>query len=232
MEKDKYLVFDTEVCNCPTIDGQLDVANGQFYDLGIQIVDKDGYVYDEYSIVNGDVFWGMPEAMKEAYFADKRPQYVADILAGTRKVMNTWQIYKLVRNLCEEWHIKACVAHNARFDIKVTNATLRYQTKSKRRWFFPYELPIWDTMKMANDTICKQKRYIEFCKEHGYMTNHATPQVRKTAEILWRYITDDNTFEEEHTGLADVEIEAQIFAECIRQHKKMERLAELDEGDM
>ena len=232
MEKDKYLVFDTEVCNCPTIDGQLDVANGQFYDLGIQIVDKDGYVYDEYSIVNGDVFWGMPEAMKEAYFADKRPQYVADILAGTRKVMNTWQIYKLVRDLCEEWHIKACVAHNARFDIKVTNATLRYQTKSKRRWFFPYELPIWDTMKMANDTICKQKRYIEFCKEHGYMTNHATPQVRKTAEILWRYITDDNTFEEEHTGLADVEIEAQIFAECIRQHKKMERLAELDEGDM
>ncbi len=232
MEKDKYLVFDTEVCNCPTIDGQLDVANGQFYDLGIQIVDKDGYVYDEYSIVNGDVFWGMPEAMKEAYFADKRPQYVADILAGTRKVMNTWQIYKLVRDLCEEWHIKACVAHNARFDIKVTNATLRYQTKSKRRWFFPYELPLWDTMKMANDTICKQKRYIEFCKEHGYMTNHATPQVRKTAEILWRYITDDNTFEEEHTGLADVEIEAQIFAECIRQHKKMERLAELDEGDM
>ena len=232
MEKDKYMVFDTEVCNCPKIDGQLDVANGQFYDLGLQIVDKDGYVYDEYSIVIGDVFWGMPEAMKEAYFADKRPQDVADILAGKRKVMNTWQIYKLIRQLCAEWNVKACVAHNARFDIKVTNATLRYQTKSKRRWFFPYEMPIWDTMKMANDTICKQKRYIEFCKQNGYMTNHATPQVRKTAEVLWRYITDDVTFEEEHTGLADVTIEAQIFAECIRQHKKMERLAELDEGDM
>ena len=229
--KDLYMVFDTEVCNCPQIDGQLDVANGQFYDLGLQIVDKEGYVYDEYSIVNGDVFWGMPEAMKEAYFADKRPQYVADILAGKRKVMNTWQIYKLIRQLCEEYNIKACVAHNARFDIKVVNATLRYQTKSKRRWFFPYELPIWDTMKMANDTICKQKRYIDFCKSNGYMTNHATPQVRKTAEILWRYLTDDVTFEEEHTGLADVQIEAQIFAECIRQHKKMEKLAELDEDD-
>ena len=225
------MVFDTEVCTCPKIDGQLDVANGQFYDLGLQIVDKEGYVYDEYSIVNGDVFWGMPEAMKEAYFADKRPQYVADILAGKRKVMNTWQIYKLIRQLCEEYNIKACVAHNARFDIKVVNATLRYQTKSKRRWFFPYELPIWDTMKMANDTICKQKRYIDFCKSNGYMTNHATPQVRKTAEILWRYLTDDVTFEEEHTGLADVQIEAQIFAECIRQHKKMEKLAELDEDD-
>ena len=232
MEKALYMVYDTEVCNCPKIDGQLDVANGQVYDLGIQIIDKDGYIYDEYSIVNGDVFWGMPEAMREAYFADKRPQYVADILAGKRKVLNTWQMYKLVRNLCEEYNIKACVAHNARFDIKALNATMRYQTKSRCRWFFPYEMPMWDTMKMANDTICKQKRYKEFCEANGYMTNHATPQVRKTAEIIWRYLTDDVTFEEEHTGLADVEIEAQIFAECIRQHKAMEKLAELDEGDV
>ena len=232
MEKAKFLVFDTEVANCPQIDGQLDVANGQFYDLGIQVVDNEGFVYDEYSIVNGDVFWGMPEAMKEAYFADKRPQYIADILAGKRKVLNTWQIYKLIRKICEDWNIKACIAHNARFDIKVTNATLRYQTKSKRRWFFPYNMPIWDTMKMANDTICKQKRYIEFCKENGYMTNHATPQVRKTAEILWQYLTGDVTFQEEHTGLADVTIEAQIFAECVKQHKKMDKVAELDEGDV
>ena len=64
------------------------------------------------------------------------------------------------------------------------------------------------------------------------MTNHATPQVRKTAEILWRYLTDDKSFEEEHTGLEDVTIEAQIFAECVRQHKKMDKLAELDEGDV
>ena len=229
--KDLYMVFDTEVCNCPKIDGQLDVANGQVYDLGLQIVDNDGYVYDEYSIVNEDVFFGMPQAMNEAYFADKIPQYLEGMRMGKHKIMNTWQIYKFIRELCEEYDIKACVAHNAKFDIKVLNATLRYQTKSKRRWFFPYALPVWDTMKMANDTICKQKRYREFCEANGYMTNHATPQVRKTAEILWQYLNDDTSFIEEHTGLADVSIEAQIFAECIRQHKKMEKLAELDEDD-
>ena len=229
--KDLYMVFDTEVCNCPKIDGQLDVENGQVYDLGIQIVDKQGYVYDAYSIVNEDVFFGMPDAMREAYFADKIPQYLVDMRMGNRKILNTWQIYRLIRKLIADYDIKACIAHNARFDIKVLNATMRYQTKSKCRWFFPYEMPIWDTMKMANDTICKQKRYIEFCKVNGYMTNHATPQVRKTAEIIWRYLTDDVTFEEEHTGVADVEIEAQIFAECVRQHKKMDKMAELDEGD-
>lgn len=232
MKKDLYMVFDCETCNTPKINGQLDTANGQFYDLGIQIVDKEGYVYDQYSIVNEDVFFGMPQAMQEAYFADKIPQYLADMRMGKRQIMNTWQIYKLIRTLCEQYDIKACIAHNAKFDVKVTNATLRYQTKSKRRWFFPYNMPIWDTMKMANDTICKQKRYKEFCEQNGYMTNHAVPQVRKTAEVLWRYITDDVTFEEDHTGLEDVTIEAQIFAECIRQHKAMERLAELEEGDM
>jgi len=230
--KDLYMVFDTEVCNCPKVDGQLDTANGQFYDFGLQIVDNEGYVYDQYSIVNEDVFFGMPQAMQEAYFANKIPQYLEDMRMGKRQIMNTWQIYKFIRNLCNEYNIKACIAHNAPFDIKVLNATLRYQTKSKRRWFFPYQMPIWDTMKMANDTICKQKRYQDFCRVNGYMTNHATPQVRKTAEILWRFITDDTTFEEEHTGLEDVTIEAQIFAECVRQHKAMERLAELEEGDM
>ena len=230
--KDLYMVFDTEVCNCLKINGQLDTANGQFYDFGLQIVDNEGYVYDQYSIVNEDVFFGMPQAMQEAYFANKIPQYLEDMRMGKRQIMNTWQIYKFIRNLCNEYNIKACIAHNAPFDIKVLNATLRYQTKSKRRWFFPYQMPIWDTMKMANDTICKQKRYQDFCRANGYMTNHATPQVRKTAEVLWRFITDDTTFEEEHTGLEDVTIEAQIFAECVRQHKAMERLAELEEGDI
>lgn len=229
--KDLYLVFDTETCNTPTIDGQLDVENGQVYDLGIQIVDNEGFVYDEYSIVNEDVFFGLEQAMQEAYFADKIPQYLEDMRMGKRKIMNTWQMYKLVRDLCNEYEIKACIAHNAKFDIRVLNSTLRYQTKSKRRFFFPYQMPIWDTMKMANDTICKQSSYIRYCNEHGYMTKHATPQVRKTAEILWRFLTKNDNFEEEHTGLADVAIEAQIFAECVRRHKKMERLAELEEGD-
>lgn len=230
--KDLYMVFDSEVCNCPKIDGQLDTKNGQVYDFGFQVVDKQGFVYDERSIINEDVFFGMPQAMQEAYFADKIPQYLEGMRMGKHQIMNTWQLYKMVREMTEEYNIKAFIAHNARFDIAVLNSTLRYQTKSARRWFFPYGVPIWDTMKMANDTICKQKSYIEFCKENGYMTNHPVPQVRKTAEVLWRYLTGDNAFVEEHTGLSDVTIEAQIFAECVRQHKKMDKLAELEEGDM
>lgn len=227
--KDLYMVFDTEVANCPKVDGQLDTSCGQVYDFGLQVVDNEGYVYEEMSFVNEDVFFGLPQAMQEAYFADKIPQYLTDIRMGKRKIVNTWQMYKIIRELSQKYDIKAFIAHNARFDVRVLNSTLRYQTKSKRRYFFPYGIPIWDTMTMANDTICKQSNYQKFCLDNGYMTNHKTPQVRKTAEILWRFLTGDNTFEESHTGLEDVQIEAQIFAECVRRHKRMERLAELDE---
>jgi len=167
--------------------------------------------------------------MEEAYFSDKIPQYREDLRLGQHQMVNTWDLYRIVRNMVEKYDIKAFIAHNARFDVAVLNSTLRYQTKSVRRFFFPYGIPIWDTMKMANDTICKLSSYRQFCMEHGYMTNHIVPQPRKTAEILWRFLQQDNDFEESHTGLEDVRIEAQIFAECVRRHKRMERLADLDE---
>ena len=217
---EKFIVIDTETTN--SLDDPI------VYDVGFAVVDAEGTVYEKHSYVVADIFLDK-ELMSYAYFADKIPQYLDDMRKGTRQIVNTWQLYKIVRELTREYDIKAFIAHNARFDVRVLNSTLRYQTKSKRRFFFPYGIPIWDTMAMANDTICKQSNYQRFCMEHGYMTNHKTPQVRKTAEILWRFLTNDNEFEESHTGLEDVAIEAQIFAECVRRHKKMARLAELDE---
>jgi hypothetical protein len=49
----------------------------------------------------------------------------------------------------------------------------------------------------------------------------ANNQPRKTAEILYRYISGNIDFDESHTGLEDVLIEVQILAYCYRQHKAM-----------
>ena len=49
-------------------------------------------------------------------------------------------------------------------------------------------------------------------------------QCRFTAEIIYRYLTNDLEFEESHTGLEDTLIEKDILAFCIRQHKKMDKL--------
>jgi hypothetical protein len=40
---------------------------------------------------------------------------------------------------------------------------------------------------------------------------------------MYRFIINDPTFKEAHTGLRDVEIETAIMAECFRKHAKMRK---------
>ena len=61
---DKYLVFDGETCNTPRDErGQLDTSGAQVYDLGGWVIDENANVYDEFSLINDDVFFRLPEAM-------------------------------------------------------------------------------------------------------------------------------------------------------------------------
>jgi len=216
----KYLFMDGETAETSLVDGQLDVKNGQVYDLGLMVVDENGNIFDQISMVNRDVFFGMPQSMKEAYYADKRHQYVVDILAGKHKMVDSWQMYRIFREMCEKHNVTAVVAHNAYFDVNTLNATMRYQTKSRCRWFVPWGMEVIDTLKLARETFGKDPEYVMWCKENGYMTNHSVPRPRLTAEILYRYITGDNNYMESHTGLEDVTIEKEIFKECMERMGK------------
>lgn len=210
-----FLVFDGETCNTPKIDGQLDVKNGQVYDLGGAVIDEFGNEKERFSVVNEDVFFRMPEQMKEAYYAEKIPQYLEDMRMGNHKIVDTWGMYKVVKELCDKYNVQAIVAHNARFDIQTLNATMRYQTKSRKRYFIPYGMKVIDSLTLAKRVFGADPKYIAFCKENGYMTNHKNPRPRFTAEVLWRYISNNNDFIESHTGLKDVEIEKEIFTKCL-----------------
>ena len=208
-----YMVLDTETAN--SLDDPL------MYDIGGAIIDKRGHVYESFSFVIYDVFCADRVLFDTAYYAEKRPMYEAQIADGSRRIVGIYTARRHVRALCEKWNVSAIIAHNARFDYRSTNLTLRYLTKSKARYFLPYGIPVWDTLKMAQDTICRQPTYIRWCARHGYLQKNGKP--RATAEILYRYITLNNDFVESHTGLEDVLIEKEIFVRCIRQHKKMRK---------
>lgn len=211
--KSYYITLDTETTN--GFDDPL------VYDLGFAVVDKDGKVYEHYSLVVYETFCKMKELMKSAYYANKIPQYLEQIKNGERKIVRYVTAKKILANVCKKYNVKAIMAHNARFDYLSTTTTQRYLTKSKYRYFLPYGVPIWDTLKMAQDTICKQKMYVEWTKKNGYLTKFGRPMA--TAEVLYKYITGNDEFKESHTGLEDVLIEKEIFAHCVRQHKKMRR---------
>ena len=216
------LMLDTETANTIADGEHLDMSNVLVYDLGFAVIDKRGTVYESASFVNRDIFVYERELMQSAYYAEKIPQYVEDIRAGRRKMASYSEIRKAVFEVVEKYDIKVVCAHNSRFDVNAVNITQRYLTKSKYRYFLPYGLEVWDTMKMAQSVIFKQKSYREFCEKNGYLTKNN--QCRKTAEVLYRYISGNNEFVESHTGLEDVMIEKEILAYCFRQHKAMEKV--------
>lgn len=202
----KYLVFDTETAN--TLDDPF------MYDIGWAIVDGDGNIYETASFVNADVFLDK-EMMASAYFAEKIPTYWEEIKKGERQLTSFNRIRKELAKAVKEYEVEVACAHNARFDYRSTNATQRYLTSSKYRYFLPYGLELWDTLKMAREAFKADEAYDTFCYENGYLTKRGCK--RYTAEILYRFISGDNEFIEEHTGLADVLIEKEILVECLRR---------------
>ncbi len=207
------IMIDTETCN--TMDDPL------CYDISWQVIDSHGRLYAERSFAVRQVFIGMQDLMRTAYYADKIPQYWEQIRNGEKIIASLYEIRQALAQDVEFYNCKFICAHNARFDNCSLNTTQRYVTSSKYRYFLPKGLEWWDTMKMAQDVICSKKSYRKFCMENGYITKNK--QLRKTAEILYRFVSLDNDFIEEHKALEDVDIERQILAYCKKQHKKMRK---------
>lgn len=211
MNDEKIIVIDTETAN--TIDDPF------CYDVGFAVIDKTGKVYETHSYVIADIFLDEKEIMEEAYYADKIPQYWEDIKNGKRQLRRFQTVKRIFRDVCDQYDIKIIAAHNARFDYRSTNITQRFLTSSKNRYFFPYGVEIWDTLKMAKEVFKEDEKYSAFCKENKYLTKNG--QNRYTAEILYRYLTKNNDFVESHTGLEDVMIEKEIFVECVKRNPEI-----------
>lgn len=219
-----YVVIDTETANgiFNEFSNKLDLSNSLPYDVSFVICNKRGVIYKEFFFVVSEVFYDY-NLMQSAYYANKRPIYEEAIEEGEAILATIAEIRTFIQYICRTYNIKAICAYNARFDYNATNNGIRIFTGSKIRYFFPYGVEVWDIMKMANDTIAKQKTYKQFCFKHGYITAHKTPRPQVKAETIYRYMTGNTNFIESHTGLDDSIIEAQIMAYCFRQHKKMRK---------
>ena len=206
---EKFIVLDTETTN--GMDDPL------CYDVGFAVVDIEGNVYEKHAYVVADVFLDK-ELMSNAYYAEKIETYWKDIKEGKRILKRYENIKRIFCIVCKKWKVKAILAHNMRFDYHSTNTTQRYLTSSKNRYFFPYNIEVWDTLKMARQCF-NDEDYNTFCHENNYITKNG--RKRYTAEILYRFLTNNNSFIESHTGLEDVMIEKEIFAYCMRKNPEI-----------
>lgn len=218
--KNYIILIDTETCPIDnTIDG-VNPNNMLVYDIGYRIIDRHNNCYVERSFVVDDIFFGEYEKMRTSYYYDKLPNYYHELAQGS--IFNTsWEsIVDIMREDIELYHINTIAAHNARFDCIALNTTAKYLNKG---YMLPYGIEWWDTLKMANSTFGKYKKYRKFCEDNNYMTKHKTPRPRMTAECIYRYLTKDTNFIEEHRAIYDARIESEILKACFDTHRPMVR---------
>ena len=199
-------------------------ASPQVYDFGFAVCDKKGNIYEKRSFVISEVF-DNTKLMETAYYAKKIPQYIEGLKTGEFVKVGMLEARAEFLQLMEKYDIKTISAYNLMFDMKALKST--FQTLGYGKKFLPSEtrytkdnidlLCIWS---FACEVLFTQKTYSKVAIENGWMTKAGN--MLTNAECAYRYITKNYEFEEQHTGLADVEIECQILAKCIAQKQKHE----------
>ena len=175
------------------------------YDLGYVIVNDNGDIIAKKSYVISQV-WNNKELFATAYYANKKPLYYARLKSGYSKKVGWGHAMRYLANDIKKYGITEIYAYNSKFDSRALNFMCA--------WYKVVNglggTEIKDIMNFIKP-ITKSHDFVNFCETNGYMTAHKTPQPQKKAETLYRYLTNNVDYEEEHTGLEDSLIELQIL---------------------
>lgn len=195
------------------------------YDLGFAIVDKKGNIIEERSFLIKEIFENKP-LMTSAYYAEKVPTYLKDLEEGKHELVSFWQAREELLMMAEHYGVKTFSAYNLNFDMSALKNTTNYilsggkSHKGNYKFLTPNfkgseMLCIWS---LACELLFSQKSFAKFAVENQLYSKAGN--YRTSAEVAYRYMTNDPGFVEEHTGLEDVRIEAEILGRCLRQNKK------------
>ena len=148
------------------------------------------------------------EIEKDSYAKRNFHKY-ADMIANgiVTSIPTEKMAVEMVNNLCEFYGVNVMTAYNSGFDFVKTECR---ELLNGRQFI--------DTWLMALQTITTKKSYEKFCVENGYLTKKRNLQT--SAEVVYRFLTSNTDFIEEHTAFEDSKIEMQIFLECLKMHKK------------
>lgn len=194
------MVFDTET---------IDVEKAFCYNIGYVIFNT-----DEKTIVAKRDFvveqvWHNTMLFNTAYYSNKKPIYISR-LRGRSCVMEKFGYItqQMVRDI-KEFDVAHAFAYNSSFDERVFEFNCD--------WFKcinPLELiTVHDIRGHVFKAIGFTKEYKTFCEEYQLFTDSGNYST--TAEAVYRYVSGEYDFVEEHTALSDSIIECQILVHCV-----------------
>lgn len=203
-------VFDTETAS---------LQKPFCYNIGYTIVDMDteGAIQQVYVSKNFIVeqVWHNSMLFSTAYYADKRPIYVAE-MRRRRAVLEKFGYItqEMVRDF-KRYGVQYAYAFNSPFDDRVFEFNCD--------WFHcinPFDnIPVFDIRGFAH-TFLVDDTYLEFCDKYAKYTDSGNYST--TAETVYQFITDNPDFQEEHTALEDSKIELEILQATVKAGARLD----------
>ena len=173
------------------------------YNIGYVITDEEFNTIVERDFVCEQV-WHNPMLFSTAYYADKRENYIRSMRGRTTTMDKFGYICQTMIRDIKKYDIVGAYAYNSPFDERVFNFNCD--------WFKcnnPFDtIPIYDIRGYAQQFLCDE-HFKEWCEKYQFFTDSGNYST--TAETLFRYITQNTEFIEEHTALADSQIEKEIL---------------------
>ena len=193
------LIFDTETTG---------LDKPFCYDVGYQIVDTDSTeILEAKHFVIEQVWHNLP-LFESAYYKEKREKYVK-LMRARLAILDKWGyvMREMYRDI-KKYNITDAYAYNSDFDDKVFTYNCNWYKCNN-----PLEsVAIHDIWGYASQFITNKDEYKIFCEVNQFFTD--TGNYKGSAEVVYRYLTNNKDFEEEHIGLYDVEIETIILFHC------------------
>ena len=178
------------------------------YNIGYVIVNTDNWeIISRKSYVVEQIWHNLP-LFSSAYYAEKRPLYVAEMKAH-KTIMDKFGYIcqKMIRDF-NNYEISLAFAFNSAFDEKVFAFNCDWYKCNN-----PFDnITIKDIRGFAHWFLVSPQ-YKDFCDHYGYYTE--TGNYSTTAETFYRYLSNNTDFIEEHTALSDSEIEKDILVSCV-----------------
>jgi len=193
----KFIVLDTETVGLP--------PQNVIYDIGWQIVDRYGNVYDSQNYLVREIVTN-PKLMMGAYFAKKIFSfYIETIERGEIEILTWAECSDRMRESFNSANV--LTAYNLPFDMGAVKATKKLL--GCKTAIFSKAPDLLDLWYFACKDLFPSRLYWDVAEQHGWRSEAGN--YRTTAECAYRFITGQFEFVEQHTALDDAVIETDIL---------------------
>lgn len=80
------------------------------------------------------------------------------------------------------------------------------------------QYPLFDIWGLSCENLVNNDEYRQFCKDNK-LTTASGKYYKTSAETVYRFVKNNNKFEESHTAIEDADIECEILAEIFKKIK-------------